>query len=202
MAQTPDENPVKASSDTDCHDGVMDFDHFEEHSPIKKWVRRFLFINPVVRQFKGYVLDIGCGPGVYLENYSGPSLGIDAHPSNVKICTKKGIKAIEADANKFLQVNTFDTVLLSHILEHLDDPAKVIENAYRSTKYGGEIIVIVPCKEGFVSGLNDEVGHKHFIDEEFVDEKIRSLGGKKIYSSTFPPFLGGIYQELRMVFVK
>jgi SAM-dependent methyltransferase len=186
----------------DSTDGLMDFDNFAEHSHIKKWVRRFLFIDPIVRNFRGYVLDIGCGPGVYLERYAGPSLGIDAHPSNVKICKKKGIRAIEADANKFLQVNTFDTVLLSHILEHLDDPAKVIENAYRSTKYGGRIIVIVPCKEGFDSGLNDEIGHKHFMDENFIDDKMGPLGGKKIHSSTFPQVFGGVYKELRMIFEK
>lgn len=202
MIQTPVKDPVKASPETNCHDGLENFDHDTERSWIKKWLRRIFFINPVVRLFKGYVLDIGCGPGVYLEQYHGPSLGIDAHPSNVKICAKKGIQVIEEDANRFLRENTFDTVLLSHILEHLVNPAKVIENAYRSTKPGGCIIVIVPCYEGFVSGLNDEVGHKHFIDEKFVDEKMRSLHGKKISSSTFPPLFGGKHKELRMIFEK
>jgi SAM-dependent methyltransferase len=193
---------VKNSPDTIHKDGLMNFDHFTEQSRIKKWLRSFFFIKPIVRQFKGYVLDIGCGPGVYLENYAGPALGIDAHPNNVRICKEKGIPAIEEDANRFVRENTFDTVLISHVLEHLDNPAGVIENAYFSTKPGGRIIIIVPCYEGFISGLNDEVGHKHFIDENYIDEKMRSFGGKKIHSSTFPPILGGKYKELRMIFEK
>jgi len=183
-------------------DGLMDFDQFVEQSRIQTYMRRLFFIKPIVRQFRGYVLDIGCGPGVYLEQYSGVSLGIDAHPNNIRICEKKGIHAFVSDANNFVQPDTFDTVLISHVLEHLDNPEGVIENAYRSTKPGGRILIIVPCYKGFISGLNDEVGHKHFIDEDFVKEKIRSLGGKKIHSSTFPPFLGGKYQELRMIFEK
>jgi len=180
----------------------MDFNHFTEQNRIKKWVRRIFFIGPVVRQFRGYVLDIGCGPGVYLDYYSGTSLGIDAHPNNVRICLEKGIQAIEGDANQFVRENTFDTILISHVLEHLENPDRIIENAYRSTKPGGRIIIIVPCYKGFVSGLNEEVGHKHFIDEEYVDEKMRSLGTTKIHSSIFPPFIGGKYQELRMIFEK
>jgi SAM-dependent methyltransferase len=195
-------DPAKASPETYCNDGLMDFDQFTERSRIKKWIRRIFFINPVVRGFKGYVLDIGCGPGVYLEHYSGPSLGIDAHPSNIKICVNKGIKAIEDDANRFLQENSFDTVLLSHILEHLDDPGMVIENAYRCTKPGGRIIVIVPCHEGYVSGLNNEVGHKHFITEKYIDDTIVKFGCRKVKAYTFPPIIGGKYQELRMIFEK
>jgi SAM-dependent methyltransferase len=185
-----------------CTDGLNDYSQFAESSRIRQWLRKFLFIKPIVRLFRGYVLDIGCGPGIYLEQYSGPSLGIDAHPNNVKICEKNGIHAIETDANSFVQVNTFDTVLISHVLEHLDNPLGVIENAYRSTKPGGRIIVIVPCSEGYIYGLNDEIGHKQFITEDFVERSMKSFNCKKIHSSTFPPFFGGKFQELRIIFEK
>jgi SAM-dependent methyltransferase len=191
---------VKNSSDQ--KDGLMDFDHFPEQGRMIQWLRRVFFINPVIRQFKGYVLDIGCGPGVYLENYHGSSLGIDAHPSNIRICERKGIHAMETDANQFVQENTFDTVLISHVLEHLEIPTQVIENAYRSVKPGGRIIIIVPCYQGFISGLNEEVGHKNFIDEKYLNEKMSALGCKRIHVSTFPPVLGGKYKELRMIFEK
>jgi SAM-dependent methyltransferase len=182
--------------------GLMDFEQFAERNPVKRWLRRIFFIQPIVRLFRGYVLDIGCGPGVYLERYAGPSLGIDAHPNNIGICAKKKIQVLQADANDFVKENTFDTVLISHVLEHLDNPAGVLENAYRCAKPGGRIIIIVPGYEGFVSGLNDEVGHKIFIDEKFIDREMNRLSGKKISSKTFPPFWGGKFQELRVVYEK
>jgi SAM-dependent methyltransferase len=185
-----------------CKDGLMDFDHFTDQNGIKKWLRNLFFIRPIVQQFKGYVLDIGCGPGIYLEQYSGPSLGIDAHPNNIRICQKKGIHIIEADANSFVQENSFDTVLVSHVLEHLDNPGRVFENAFRNAKPGGRIIIIVPCREGFEAGLNTDVGHKTFITEAYLDNCIRKFNGKKIQSTQFPPFFGGKYKELRIIFEK
>jgi SAM-dependent methyltransferase len=165
-------------------------------------LRRIFFIIPVVHLFKGYVLDIGCGTGSYLECYSGLSLGIDAHENNVKICTEKGIKAIIADANTFMSEDRFDTVLLSHVLEHLENPQRVIENAIKSTKTGGRIIIIVPCMEGFLAGFGELGNHKQFISENYVDGIMRNLHCKKINIYTFPPVLGGQYEEMRMIFEK
>jgi len=193
---------VKNSTENIHQDGLINFDQVQERSRIRKWLRYMLFIRPIVHQLQGYVLDIGCGPGVYLEYYPGPSLGIDAHPNNIRICKAKGVRAIQEDANQFVKEETFDTILISHVLEHLDNPAGVIENAYLSLKYGGRIIIIVPCYEGFAVGLNGENAHKHFIDEDYINEKMKSLGGKKMHSSIFPPLLGGIYKELRMIFEK
>jgi len=186
----------------DCRDGLMNFETYSDQGFFKKWLRRIFFINPIVRQFNGYVLDIGCGPGMYLEQYSGPVLGIDAHPNNIRICRNKGIEAIEADANRFIRENTFDTVLVSHILEHLDDPECVIQNACRSVKPGGRIILIVPGWEGFQSGLNEEVGHKKFITEDFIDTNMKKNNSRKIKSTWFPPILGGKYKELRVLYEK
>jgi 2-polyprenyl-3-methyl-5-hydroxy-6-metoxy-1,4-benzoquinol methylase len=84
-------------------DGIEDIGSFGESGRIKSYLRKIFYINPIVKEFRGYVLDIGCGVGVYLENYSGPSLGIDAHENNVKICQGKKIDAIKADANSFIQ---------------------------------------------------------------------------------------------------
>lgn len=194
---------IPDSQEFSPHDGVINFDEVNEPSPLKKWLRYFLFIRPIVRQFRGYVLDIGCGTGTFLEHYDGPSLGIDAHPNNIRLCKKKKIAAIQGDANQFVRKDTFDTVLISHVLEHLNNPSGVITNAYISTKPGGRIIIVVPCYAGFVFGLtDDEHSHIHFIDLTFLDIEMKKLGGTKVFSSIFPPFIGGKYQELRVIYVK
>ena len=72
---------------------------------LKNGCAGFFFISPIVSQFKGYVLDIGCGPGVYLEYYTGPALGIDAHPNNIRICQEKGIQAIEEVTFRGVNIN-------------------------------------------------------------------------------------------------
>ena len=187
-------------------DGIEDIDSFGNSSKTKSYLRKLFYVNPIVRQFRGYVLDIGCGIGAYLEEYPGRSLGIDAHENNVKRCQEKKINAIKADANSFVQENAFDTVLLSHLLEHLTEPSRVLENAYLSTTRGGLIIIVVPCLTGFMYGFNDLLGHKQFITEEYVDHYIlRKFGCKKLKSYMFPcislPFFDR-YRELRIIYQK
>ena len=184
-------------------DGIEDIGSFGESGRIRSYLRKIFYINPVVKEFKGYVLDIGCGAGIFVKNYSGPSLGIDAHENNVKICQEKRIDAIKADANSFIQENTFDTVLLSHVLEHLARPSRVLENAYMSTKRSGRIIIVLPCLKGFISGFNDLVGHKQFINEEYVDYYLlKKFNCKKLKSYKFPFVEFGKYQELRIIYIK
>ena len=114
---------------------------------------------------------------------------------------------IKADANVFVQENTFGTVLLSHILEHLMQPSQALENAYLSAAGGGgRIIIVSPCLTGFVAGFNDLIGHKQFINEEYVDYYlIKKFGCKKLSVYTFPfvevAFLGK-YRELRLIYQK
>ena len=117
-------------------DGIEDIGSLRKAGKVKSYLREVFYINPIVREFRGYVLDVGCGDGSFLEKYSGRSLGIDAHENNIRICREKKINAIKADANSFVQENTFDTVLLSHVLEHLTQPSQVLENAYLSATIG------------------------------------------------------------------
>jgi SAM-dependent methyltransferase len=187
-------------------DGIEDIGSFRKAGKVKSYLREVFYINPIVREFRGYVLDVGCGDGSFLEKYSGPSLGIDAHENNTRICREKKINAIKADANSFVQENTFDTVLLSHVLEHLTQPSQVLENAYLSATIGGRLIIVSPCLTGFMVGFNDLIGHRQFINEEYVDHYlIRKLGCNKLKSFTFPlvelPFFGK-YRELRLIYQK
>lgn len=186
-------------------DGVMDVVSLQTKNKIKKKCRYIFFVKPIMKFFRGCVLDIGCGAGEHIENYKNQSLGIDGNKNNIQHCQKKGINAITADANSFNKPETFDTVLLSHVIEHLNSPYNAIENAYISTKIGGRIIIVVPTYKGFMTGFNDLIGHKNYITEQYLDYYlIDQLGCKKIYSRKFPicEFISGEYQELRLVYIK
>jgi len=181
----------------------MDITSLKHKNKIKKKLRYLFFINPVVKLFRGYVLDVGCGDGEYIENYKGQSFGIDANKNNIQYCQKKGLNVMTVDANSFIKTETFDTVLLSHVLEHLNYPPTVLENAYISTKIGGHILIIVPTYKGFIFGLNILIGHKNYISEQYLDHYlIDQFGCKKIYSKSFPICELGSYQELRLIYLK
>ena len=198
---------VGYADEIECtQDGVEDIGSFGERGRVRSYLRKNFYINPIVKEFRGYVCDIGCGVGDFLENYSDHSLGIDANENNVKICREKGLNVIKADANSFFQENTFDTILLNDVLEHLTQPSRILKNAYLSTKKSGRILIVVPCLKGFISGFNDLIGHKQFITEEYVDYYLlKKFKSKKLKSYKFPfceiPILSR-YQELRLIYEK
>lgn len=80
------------------------------------------------------ILDLGCGkkkrPGSIGIDYS------DRHNADVI-----------HDLNVFpypFESNSIDQVYLDNVLEHLDNPIRVIEEVHRITKQGGGVKVIVP----------------------------------------------------------
>lgn len=77
---------------------------------------------------------------------------------------------ISFDFDKFpypLKSNTFDYVLVDNVLEHLCDPAKVLDELHRICKKDSIVRIIVPyynCK-----GAYNDLTHKHVFNETAFD---------------------------------
>jgi SAM-dependent methyltransferase len=93
------------------------------------------------------ILDVGCGRGDFLgrlvrEGYD--ALGLDFDQRCVQLASSVG-EAVLGDineANKILKGETFDLILLMHVLEHLKEPVKTI-NVIK--ELGGRwILIAVP----------------------------------------------------------
>jgi hypothetical protein len=57
--------------------------------------------------------------------------------------------------------------------------------------------------KGFIFGLNDLIGHRNYISEQYLDHYlIDQFGCKKAYSKKFPIYELGPYQELRLIYIK
>ncbi len=70
------------------------------------------------------------------------------------------------DFNKFpypIKDNTYDYIYARNVLEHLDEPDKVINELWRITKPGGIIRIIVPHYTN--KGAYSDMQHKHFFNE-------------------------------------
>lgn len=95
----------------------------------------------------GTVLDIGCGDGLLLS-YLGKkhivATGIDISPEAVVRCRAAGLTALEHSLDTKLPFadESFDTVVLLDVLEHLYDPLAVLVEARRVAR--NRIIVSVP----------------------------------------------------------
>jgi 2-polyprenyl-3-methyl-5-hydroxy-6-metoxy-1,4-benzoquinol methylase len=95
------------------------------------------------------VIDVGCGPGyllVDLKNRGYECYGIDFNPALVKAARERfGLNAEVKDLASLREVNAkFDLALLSHVLEHVEDPAKLLKEIRSVLEPGGILVIEVP----------------------------------------------------------
>lgn len=94
------------------------------------------------------VLDVGCGGGAFLAAAAGAgwrAVGIDFDAKAVEGARRRGIDArlggLDAVADEH---DTYDAVTLSHVIEHLHDPAAALATIHRILKPGGRLYVETP----------------------------------------------------------
>ena len=100
---------------------------------------------------------------------------------NLDVFKFKGVDVVH-DLNKFpfpFQDDSFSEVLISHVLEHVEDPVKVMEEVWRISENGAIIEIGVP----YFSGLNavGDPTHKHFFAAKTFDFFERGKLGKGNY---------------------
>lgn len=96
---------------------------------------------------KKKILDIGCGEGNFLAFDKKRIQGIDLNRKSIKICQKKGFRAIFGEAVKIpFKSLSFDGVHASHIIEHLypDDAYKFLTEVDRVLMGGGTFVLSTP----------------------------------------------------------
>ena len=96
------------------------------------------------------VLDVGCGPGLFLELLKARgigALGLDYDPEMVEACKRKGLNAQVAEARTLSKYEQeFDGIHLGHLIEHLDGPSMLtlLQQCVVAMRPGGLLVVRTP----------------------------------------------------------
>jgi SAM-dependent methyltransferase len=119
---------------------------------IKEGKRIFKSSNINCKEIAGTIrpklLDIGCGYGGVVQlagehGYTG--YGCDYDPDAVAFAVSKGLDIRLGGIEQFsAEHGNFDVIILSHVLEHVSDPASFLKSAANLLKPGGYIYIELP----------------------------------------------------------
>jgi SAM-dependent methyltransferase len=157
------------------------------------------------------VVEVGCGWGTNLKRLDkvkfAPELyGLEVSPSAVKyieertnISRLKAVYLLDTSETPF-EDDFFDLGILSHVLEHVHDPKKLLKETLRTSKY---VLVEVPLDDYFLYNLFDRArydsyyGHINFFNKSTAIDLFRESGSEilkerlyrswKVYYTDFRP---------------
>jgi len=159
------------------------------------------------RQQLGRTLDVGCGIGRNLETLAPGSVGVDHNEAAVQVARERGVIALtvqEWEASELRKPESFEGMLLSHVVEHMDASAGValMQDYLPYLRPGGRVFFVCPQERGYDS----DPTHVRFATGDDLAQLSREVGlvPDKWFSFPFPRWAGKpfIYNEFCLLATK
>lgn len=145
------------------------------------------------RQQLGRTLDIGCGIGRNLRSLAPGSVGVDHNVSSIEEARRRGLQALttaEWAESPLAVPASFDSLLLAHVIEHMDEPAgrALLEGYLPFLRPGGRVFLICPQERGYAT----DPTHVRFTDAAALETLARDVGlvPQRAFSFPFPRAAG------------
>lgn len=157
------------------------FAYLKRRSHIGLAYRRYWLYPSLSKYLPGTALDIGCGIGDFLA-YRKQTVGVDINEFNVDWCRSQGhsVRLMKEDELPFPD-NTFDSIIMDNVLEHIDEPRQILSEAHRVLTSGGVFVVGVPGTLGYSADSDHKVFYsreklkKTMMDANFTVCKVFSM---------------------------
>jgi SAM-dependent methyltransferase len=140
----------------------------------RKLVRR-AYLNHARSLLKGPTLDFGCGVGELLERLPSGSAGVEYNHSSVEYCRARGLHVdwydgYADDWSLASCTGRFQSLIVSHVLEHFDEPMPILGKLIAAATGRGieRVLVIVPGRAGF----RHDNTHRTFVDRPMLREEL------------------------------
>ena len=140
--------------------------------PLRRLAKR-PYLDSLLRELHGATIDFGCGAGQLLARLPAGSIGLEINPHLIAALRARGLDAVAYDpaadgyALRSLPAGRYVSLVMAHVLEHLDDPAAALRAIFGGARRLGleRIVIVVPGAKGWRS----DPTHRTFIDYAWLD---------------------------------
>jgi SAM-dependent methyltransferase len=165
--------------------------YYDDAAGLSEW-RRLGAIDKcanITRLCSGFdrkeVLEIGCGDGAIMERLSSAGFssrftGLEISPSAVRAVLEKNIPGASVEIFDGYELRfadgQFDLAILSHVVEHVEYPRRLIQEASRAAN---RVFVEVPLEDNLrlpEDFVFDRVGHINFYNVKTIRRLVQSCG--------------------------
>lgn len=177
--------------------------------PLRRIVKGW-YLRQVLMRVDGPTIDFGCGAGQLLRRLPAGSVGLEVNPFLIEALRATGldVRAAGGDLGDFdlpgLAIGRYRSLVISHVLEHLPDPAAALQRLLAACGRLGvqRVVAVVPGAKGYAS----DPTHRTFIDRRYVQQHLpaRSEGFERVSMGYFPgpwEVLGRAYTFHEMILV-
>jgi len=132
-----------------CYEKIAQDDLKSPLECIRSRRRRFVSLKQFMGDTQGkLVLDIGSGPGNFLQFLNGKKIAFDLSLTYLKTAKGKGLECILGDAEHLpFKKSTIDVIVCMDVLEHVLGPEKVCREIKEIMKNDSKAYIVIPYKE-------------------------------------------------------
>lgn len=147
---------------------------------------------------KGHLLEVGCGDGFRLDRMRTLGWNVEGQevdPKAAEVASKNyGIKIHIGKLEDIdLPSNTYDSIIMVHVIEHVHDFYSILKECFRLLKPNGTLVFITPNISSFgynTFGVNwlhlDPPRHLHLFSPRSMKILIEKIGFKSYDITTIP----------------
>lgn len=158
----------------------------------KYFENKLTVIKNLTGETKPTVLDVGCGWGDFLEMLESEKiryLGIDADREAINICKTKGLTCSLATIEELIKNNKqpYSAITLFQVIEHLENPIKLLTSAKKLLKKNGMILITTPNNDtplrkifGSRWSVYNEPSHFVFYNKKTLVKTLVKVGLKPV----------------------
>jgi 2-polyprenyl-3-methyl-5-hydroxy-6-metoxy-1,4-benzoquinol methylase len=133
------------------------------------------------------VLELGCADGRMTQKLARDFkkvIAVDGSSTFIKETQKKvnfpNVQFICSFFEDFSPNDEFDIIVMTNILEHVDDPILVLKKAKAWLRHGGKVFVVVPNANSIHRMIGVKMGMLNRVDS--LNDQDNMLGHKRVYT--------------------